>query len=155
MSYVLSFDRCCVTAEFWTDVYTDAFHLPLFAVAKQIQRKWPSTLRHRQIGCDARSSLLPNGHPLLKMLGDWLQGSKWVSLGTALIQSRIISPGTANSFQRATHHTINLINAASPLFVYPAIKCVLERQIGKYGVWCLVSRPCTLSELYSFYKSNE
>jgi hypothetical protein len=36
----------------------------------------------------------------LKTLGDWLQGSVWVS---ALVQAEITTPGTADSFLRAIH----------------------------------------------------
>lgn len=71
---------------------------PLFALAKQIQWKWPEVY-----GEDKMVVLFGGLHikmAALKTLGDWLQGSGWVQ---ALVQAEIATSGTADSFLRAAH----------------------------------------------------
>ena len=69
---------------------------PLFALAKQIQWKWPE-----KYGEDKMILMFGGLHiemAALKTLGDWLRGSGWVK---ALVQAEIATPGTAESFLRA------------------------------------------------------
>ena len=73
---------------------------PLFALAKQIQWKWPE-----KYGEDKMVVMFGGLHiemAALKTLGDWLRGSGWVQ---ALVQAEIAMPGTADSFLRAAHVT--------------------------------------------------
>ena len=73
---------------------------PLFALAKQIQWKWPE-----KYGEDKMVVMFGGLHiemAALKTLGDWLRGSGWVQ---ALVQAEIATPGTADSFLRAAHVT--------------------------------------------------
>ena len=73
---------------------------PLFALAKQIQWKWPE-----KYGEDKMVVVFGGVHikmSALKTPSDWLQGSGWVQ---ALVQSEIATPGTADSFLRGAHVT--------------------------------------------------
>ena len=73
---------------------------PLFALAKQIQWKWPG-----KEGEDKMVVMFGGLHievAALKTLGDWLRGSGWVQ---ALVQGEIATPGRADSFLRAAHVT--------------------------------------------------
>ena len=75
-----------------------AFDQPLFAIAKEIQWKWPE-----KYGEDKFVILFGGLHielAALKTAGDWLAGSGWVE---ALVQAGIASAGTADSFLRAAH----------------------------------------------------
>ena len=77
---------------------------PLFALAKQIQWKWPD-----KYGEDKMVVMFGRLHiemAALKMLGDWLLGSGWVQ---ELMQAEIAMPGTADSFLRAAHVTRTII----------------------------------------------
>ena len=74
------------------------FDQPLYALAKQIQLKWPE-----DYGADTFVVMLRGLHiemAALKMLGDWLKGSGWVQV---LVQAEITTPGTADSFLKAAH----------------------------------------------------
>ena len=74
------------------------FDQPLYALAKQIQFKWPE-----KYGEDKLVVMFGGLHiemAALKMLGHWLSGSGWVE---ALVQADITSPGTADSFLKAAH----------------------------------------------------
>lgn len=74
------------------------FDQPLFALAKQIQWKWPDSY-----GEDHIVVMFGGLHiemAALKTLGDWLKGSGWVQ---ALVQAEIATAGTADSFLRASH----------------------------------------------------
>ena len=76
------------------------FDQPLFALAKQIQWKWPN-----QYGDDKLVVMFGGLHiemAALKTLGNWLDGSGWVQ---ALVQAEIATAGTADSFLRAAHVT--------------------------------------------------
>ena len=76
------------------------FDQPLYALAKQIQFKWPE-----KYGEDKLVVMFGGLHiemSALKMLGNWLQGSGWVE---ALVQADISSPGKADSFLKAVHVT--------------------------------------------------
>ena len=73
---------------------------PLFALAKQIQWKWPE-----KYGEDKMVVIFGGLHiemAALKTLGDWMRGSGWVQ---SLVQADIATPGTADSFLRAAHVT--------------------------------------------------
>lgn len=70
-----------------------AFDQPLYAIAKEIQWKWPE-----KYGEDKFVIMFGGLHiemAMLKTIGDWLQGSGWTQ---ALVQSDISTPGTADSF---------------------------------------------------------
>ena len=70
----------------------------LYALAKQIQWKWPE-----KYGEDKFVLMLGGLHiemAALKTIGDWLQGSRWVQ---ALVQADIATVGTADSLHRAIH----------------------------------------------------
>jgi len=77
-----------------------AFDQPLFALAKQIQWKWPET--HGEDKLVVMFGGLHVEMAALKTLGDWLQGSGWTH---ALAQAEIAAAGTADSFLRASHVT--------------------------------------------------
>ena len=70
----------------------------LFALAKQIQWKWPQEYSEQKfvVVCGG----LHIEMAALKTVGDWLQGSGWVQ---ALVQAEITSAGSAYSFLRASH----------------------------------------------------
>jgi len=74
------------------------FDQPLFALAKQIQWKWPESYGEDQIV--VMFGGLHIEMAALRTLGDWLQGSGWVQ---ALVQAEIATAGTADSFLRASH----------------------------------------------------
>ncbi|CAB4002221.1 Hypothetical predicted protein [Paramuricea clavata] len=69
---------------------------PLFAVAKQIQWNWPQT--HGEQNFVILLGGLHIEMVALKMLGDWLEDSRWTS---ALVEAGIANPGMANSFAKA------------------------------------------------------
>ena len=73
---------------------------PLFALAKQIQRKWPE--KYGEYKMVVMFGGLHIEMAALNTLGDCLRGSGWVQ---ALLQAEIATPGTADSFLRAAHVT--------------------------------------------------
>ena len=76
------------------------FDQPLFALAKQIQWKWPE-----KYGEDKVVLMFGGLHikmAALKTLGDWLDGSGWAH---TQVRADITTPGTAESFLRASHVT--------------------------------------------------
>ena len=76
------------------------FDQPLYALAKEIQWKWPE-----DYGEDKFVIMFGGLHiemAALKTLGDWLKGSGWVQ---ALVQAEIATAGTADSFLHAAHVT--------------------------------------------------
>ena len=77
-----------------------AFDAPLYALAKQVQWKWPAT--H---GENRHAVMLGGIHiemAVWSTLGDYLEDSGWTA---ALTQAGIASSGTADSFLRAAHLT--------------------------------------------------
>jgi hypothetical protein len=71
---------------------------PLYALSKQIQWTWPDLF-----GENSYVIMLGGLHieiAALKVLGDWLENSGWTS---ALEQANVASPGTADSFLKASH----------------------------------------------------
>ena len=75
-----------------------AFDRPLFALAKQIQWKWPE-----KYGEDKYIVMFGGLHiemAALKAIGNWLNGSGWAEV---LVQAEITTAGTADSMYKATH----------------------------------------------------
>ena len=73
---------------------------PLYTVAKQIQWRWPET--HGEHHFIVMFGGLHIEMAALKTLGDLLEGSGWTG---ALVQARVATPGTADSFLKASHVT--------------------------------------------------
>jgi len=73
---------------------------PLYTVAKQIQWSWPAT--HGEDHFIVTFGGLHIEMAALKTLGDLLDGSGWTG---ALVQAGIATPGTADSFLKASHVT--------------------------------------------------
>ena len=76
------------------------FDQPLYAIAKLIQWNWPDTY-----GENSYIIMLGELHidmAALSVIGDWLEDSGWVE---ALIQAKVASAGTAESFLKASHVT--------------------------------------------------
>ncbi|XP_045131595.1 uncharacterized protein LOC123516404 [Portunus trituberculatus] len=73
---------------------------PLFAICKEIQWTWPEKYG------EAKFVMVLGGlhteMATMKVLGDWLEDSGWVE---ALVQAKVASPGTADSFLKAAHVT--------------------------------------------------
>ncbi|KAG1692632.1 Lysosome membrane protein 2 [Nymphon striatum] len=74
------------------------FDQPLFALAKQIQWKWPASYGEDQLVVVFGGLHIEMA--ALRTLGDWMQGSGWVQ---ALVQAEIATAGSADSFIRASH----------------------------------------------------
>lgn len=73
---------------------------PLFALTKQVQWCWPESY-----GEDKFVVMLGGLHiemAVLRTLGTWLKGSGWVEV---IVRSDIATPGTAESFEKASHVT--------------------------------------------------
>ena len=73
---------------------------PLYAIAKLIQWNWPDTYGEKHF-----ITVLGGLHiemAALNVIGDWLEDSGWVE---ALVQAKVASAGTAESFLKATHVT--------------------------------------------------
>ena len=74
------------------------FDQPLYALAKQIQWMWPD-----YFGEEHFLVMLGGLHTemaVLRLLGDWLEGSGWVE---SLAKAEVAADGTANSFLKASH----------------------------------------------------
>jgi len=74
------------------------FDQPLFALAKQIQWKWPE-----KYGQDMFVIMFGGLHiemAALKTIGDWLENSGWAQ---ALVQAEITTAGIADSLHKASH----------------------------------------------------
>ena len=104
------------------------FDQPLFALAKQIQWKWPE-----KYGEEKLVVMFGGLHiemAALTTIGDWLDSSGWVE---ALIQAEIASPGIADSLLKASHvmrtRRAHQITAAS-LYI------LQHRAYGHYCVTC-------------------
>ena len=74
------------------------FDQPLFAIAKYVQWKWPST--HGEHMHVVMLGGLHTEMALWRTLGDVLEGSGWT---TALIEAEIASPGIVDSFLNVSH----------------------------------------------------
>ena len=73
---------------------------PLYTVAKEIQWSWPTT--HGEDHFVVMFGGLHIEMAALKTLGDLLEGSGWSG---ALVQASVATPGTADSFLKASHVT--------------------------------------------------
>jgi hypothetical protein len=71
---------------------------PLYTLAKQIQWHWPDT--HGEDKFIVMFGGLHIEMAILKVLGEWLTESGWT---TALSPAKITTPGTADSFLKASH----------------------------------------------------
>ena len=116
-----------------------AFDQPLYALAKQIQWKWPN-----DYGEDKFVVMFGGLHiemAALKTVGDWLKGSGWVE---ALVQADIATAGTADSFLSVAHvartrraHQVTL--AALYILKYCAYNsyCLSNGQdVLEFKQWC-------------------
>ena len=71
---------------------------PLYSLAKKVQWHWPETHGEDQFVISLGG--LHIEMCCLKMIGEWLQDNGWVE---AIVQAKVASPGTADSFLKATH----------------------------------------------------
>ena len=74
------------------------FDQALFAIAKEIQWKWPE--KYGEDKCVILFGGLHIELVALKISADWLAGSGWVEV---MLQADIYSAGTSDSFLRAVH----------------------------------------------------
>ena len=103
----------------------------LFALAKQIQWKWPEKYG------EGKMVVMFGGLHIemaaLKEFGVWLRGSGWVQ---ALVQAEIATPGTADSFLRAPHGTRT--RRAHQITAHTATPCVWTPstpRVFSLGLW--------------------
>ena len=71
---------------------------PLYAIAKYIKWNWPAT--HGENHFVVILGGLHIEIAALKVLEDWLEDTGWVE---ALVQAKVASAGTADSFLKASH----------------------------------------------------
>ena len=97
---------------------------PLYALTKKIQWSWPAT--HGEDHFVIMFGGLHIEMALLKVLGDWLEGSGWTN---ALVQADIAGSGTANSFIHASHVTktchAHQVTAAMQAFIHSSSKLTM------------------------------
>jgi len=74
------------------------FDQPLFALAKQIQWKWPEKYGNEKFVAMLGGLYIEMA--ALKTIGDWLDNSGWVQV---LVQAEIATAGMADSLLKATH----------------------------------------------------
>ena len=121
-----------------------AFDQPLYALAKQIQWYWPDAYGKDKIfvmfGC------LHVEMTALKTIGKWLEGSGWTC---ALVQANVASPGTGDSFLKATHvsrtkHVHQVTASTLNILMYNAYQEYCERldegddDLLEFKAWCLM-----------------
>ena len=122
---------------------TTAFVQPLYVLAKLIQWYWPDAY-----GEDKALVMFGGLHvemTALKAIGKWLEGSGWTS---ALVQANVASPGTANSFLKATHvsrmmHAHQVTASTLNILMYNAYQEYCERldegdDLLEFKAWCLM-----------------
>ena len=73
---------------------------PLYAITKKIQWNWPENYGENQFVIVLGGLHIEMAG--LKVIGDWLEDSGWVE---ALVQAKVASAGTADSFLKASHVT--------------------------------------------------
>ena len=73
---------------------------PLYAIAKKIQWNWPENYGENQFVIVLGGLHIEMAG--LKVIGDWLEDIVWVE---ALVQAKVASAGTADSFLKASHVT--------------------------------------------------
>ena len=102
-----------------------AFDQPLFALAKQIQWNWPTTYGEGKIVVVFGGLHIEMA--AFKTIGDWLDESGWTS---AFAEAGVASPGTADSFLKASHLTrtrhAHQITASS-------LSILMHRAYDEYG----------------------
>ena len=76
------------------------FEQPLYAIAMQIQWKWPDVYGEGQFVIMLGGLYIEKA--ALSTVGDWVKGSGWTS---ALVQADVTTPGTADSFLKVSHTT--------------------------------------------------
>ena len=69
---------------------------PLYAIAKKIQWNWPENYGENQFVIVLGGLHIKMAG--LKVIGDWMEDSGWVE---ALVQAKVASAGTADSFLKA------------------------------------------------------
>lgn len=113
---------------------------PLFAIAKKIQWNWPATYGEQKLVV-----MFGGFHTelaALKALGTWLEDSGWTS---ALVQAEVTTPGTADSFLKASHvsrtrHAHQVTVSALDILMHKAYDCYCENL--PEGVEPLAFSPC-------------
>ena len=73
---------------------------PLYTIAKRIQWNWPGNYGENHFVIVLGGLHIEMAG--LKVIGDWLEGCGWVE---ALVQAKVASAGTADSFLKASHVT--------------------------------------------------
>ena len=76
------------------------FDQPLYALAKQIQWKWPDTYGENEVVIVLGGLHIKMG--VYKVLGHWLENNGWLS---ALIEANVTTAGRANSMIDGSHVT--------------------------------------------------
>lgn len=71
---------------------------PLYAIAKKIQWNWPSTYGEKKLVVMFRG--FHTKLAALKAIGNWIEDSYWTN---ALVQAEVTTPGTDDSFLKASH----------------------------------------------------
>ena len=120
-----------------------AFDQPLSALAKLIQWYWPDVY-----GDDKALVMFGGLHvemTALKTILKWLEGSGWTS---ALVQANVASPGTADSFLKATHvsrmrHAHQVTASTLNILMYNAYQEYCEKldegyDLLEFKAWCLM-----------------
>eukprot|EP00745_Piridium_sociabile_P003240 TRINITY_DN11945_c0_g1_i1.p1 TRINITY_DN11945_c0_g1~~TRINITY_DN11945_c0_g1_i1.p1 ORF type:complete len:368 (-),score=62.14 TRINITY_DN11945_c0_g1_i1:49-1152(-) len=132
-----------------------ALDQPLYAIAKQIQWKWPDSHGEKQFVVMLGG--LHTEMAFLKALGNLLRDSGWTD---TLVEANIASTGTADSFINASHVTktrrahqfsacalYSLITKAYKTYVVSAHRYILlfdDRQVSMaeksptFHFWCLI-----------------
>ena len=114
---------------------------PLYAIAKMIQWNWPDVYGEKHF-----ITILGGLHiemAALNVVGDWLEDSCWVE---ALVQAKVASAGTADSFLKATHvtrtrHAHQVTASSLYILMKKAYACYLESsqpgdQHEAFEAWC-------------------
>ena len=117
-----------------------ALDQPLYAVAKQIQWNWPESYDEQHVVIMFGGLHIEMA--LLRLLGRWFENSGWTS---ALTQSKVASPGTADSFIKTasvtrSRHAHQLTASSLYLLLCHAYNhyCGLsENETLSFDDWCL------------------
>ena len=110
------------------------FDQPLYALAKQIQWKWPE--KYGEDKLVVMSGGLHIEMAALKTIGNWLQGSGWAQ---ALVQAEIATAGTADSLYKAAHvmrtRRAHQITVAA-LYILQHRAYISDQSPVEFEVWC-------------------
>ena len=114
---------------------------PLFALVKKIQWNWPSTYGEKFLV--AMFGGLHTELAALKAIGNWLEDSGWTN---ALVQAEVTTPGTADSFLKASHvsrtrHAHQLTASALHILMNKAYVSYCESlpegvDLLPFSLWC-------------------